>query len=458
MADNAESSGDAQITFKVKTSSDSTHTITMSDAATVLDLKTKLAGEDLENIPVDRQRLIYSGRVMKNDDTLSTYKIKHNNTIHMVKSAASNQQNQPSAAAASTPTPQAAPVNMASGTANQPFAGLTGARYAGFGNGLPGLDMFGPDGGMGAPMDEARIQRLMSDPNLQQSMNEALNNPEFVNMLIDSNPMLRNVPNAREIITSPLMREMMTNPQMMTQAMRMQRSMRGGSGDGAFPAPGATDTTPDGAAAGNAQGNSGQNQQNPLPPFLNPFAMPGMAGGQQGGENAPSVTQMLQQLQSLGALGMGPFGAATQGQTAGQTTTGAAGSGNTPGQGTTESQGAAQTSGTTPSQGGAQQQGSATSPPPAANPFAALFPPAGGSQGANPFGMTPEMMQQMLQMFGGPGSSPAPADNRPPEERYAEQLRQLNDMGFFDFDRNVAALRRSGGSVQGAIEHLLSGE
>lgn len=51
----------------------------------------------------------------------------------------------------------------------------------------------------------------------------------------------------------------------------------------------------------------------------------------------------------------------------------------------------------------------------------------------------------------------APVDNRPPEERYAEQLRQLNDMGFYDFDRNVAALRRSGGSVQGAINELLGG-
>ena len=65
----------------------------------------------------------------------------------MVKSAASNQQpNQTPTASASTATP--APTNMAAGTANQPFAGLTGARYAGFGNGLPGLDMFGPDGGV----------------------------------------------------------------------------------------------------------------------------------------------------------------------------------------------------------------------------------------------------------------------------------------------------------------------
>lgn len=147
MADNAETSGDAQITFKVKTSSDSTHTITMSEAATVLDLKTKLAGETYENIPVERQRLIYSGRVMKNDDALSNYKIKHNNTIHMVKSAASNQQ---PGSTASTATPQAAPINMASGTANNPLAGLTGARYAGHQVNLPGLDMFGPDGGVSA--------------------------------------------------------------------------------------------------------------------------------------------------------------------------------------------------------------------------------------------------------------------------------------------------------------------
>lgn len=300
---------------------------------------------------------------------------------------------------------------------------------------------------MGAPMDEANIQRIMSDPNIQQSMNEALNNPDFVNMLIDSNPMLRNIPNAREIISSPLMRQMMSSPEAMAQAMRMQRSMRG---EGAFPAPGATDTTPEGAATGgNAQGTN-QSQQNP---FMNPFLMPGMMGGQQGGENQPNLAALMQQLQALSNMGFSPFGAPpSQGQT--QTATGQTATGTTPSQGTTNTQ---QTSGTTPSQGDAQQ-GSTTSPPPPANPFAALFPPAGGAQANNPFGMNPEMMQQMLSMFGGQGSSPAaPPDNRPPEERYAEQLRQLNDMGFFDFDRNVAALRRSGGSVQGAIEHLLSG-
>lgn len=147
MADNAESSGDAQITFKVKTSGEKTHTMTMSEASTVQDLKTKLSGEEYENIPVDRQRLIYSGRVLKNEETLATYKIKPNNIIHMVKSAASNPSQ---STATSAPAPQAVPSNMASGTANNPLAGLTGARFAGHQINLPGMDMFGPDGGVSA--------------------------------------------------------------------------------------------------------------------------------------------------------------------------------------------------------------------------------------------------------------------------------------------------------------------
>ena len=84
----------------------------------------------------------------------------------------------------------------------------------------------------------------------------------------------------------------------------------------------------------------------------------------------------------------------------------------------------------------------------------------GAQQGGatNPFGMTPEMMQNFMQnLMGGAAEPAAPADTRPPEERYAEQLSQLNEMGFYDFDQNVAALRRSGGNVQGAVNFLLGG-
>lgn len=126
MADNTEGgASEAQITFKVKASGEKNHTITMNESATVLDLKTKLATEEFENIPVERQRLIYSGRVMKNEDTLTSYKIKSGNTIHLVKSAASNPTPTPNAA--SQPVPQAIPGNMAAGTpSNDLLAQFTG--------------------------------------------------------------------------------------------------------------------------------------------------------------------------------------------------------------------------------------------------------------------------------------------------------------------------------------------
>ncbi|CRK37770.1 hypothetical protein BN1708_007505 [Verticillium longisporum] len=434
MADNTEGSGDAQITFKVKTGGDKTHTITMSEGATVIELKTTLAGEAYENVPAERQRLIYSGRVMKNDDTLATYKIKPNNTIHMVKSAASNPTPQP-ANASSNAAPAAVPSNMGAGVGSNPLAGLTGARYAGHVN-LPSREMFGADGGMGAPPSDDQMAQMLNDPSMMQTMNAALDNPQFIDYMIQSNPQLRNLPNAREIIQSPFMRQMMTNPDMLRNVMRMQRGMMGGQGASPFPAPGATDNTPDNAAA--SGGTPGSNAAGGAP---NPFAFPGL-GGFPGGD-------MNSMMAMLGA--MNPGGATAGARGPGGATPGATGD----------------------AAGGANP--SSPSPPPA-NPFAALFNPPpypqgqtpgqeqpGQGQPANPFGQfNPELMQQMMQMFGGGGggggfgSPAAPPDNRPPEERYADQLRQLNDMGFYDFDRNVAALRRSGGSVQGAVEHLLS--
>ncbi|KAB5549891.1 hypothetical protein GE09DRAFT_1060291 [Coniochaeta sp. 2T2.1] len=456
MAENADA-GEATLSFKVKTSGDKTHQITMSDSATVLDLKTKLAGPDLENIAVDRQRLIYSGRVMKNDDTLKTYKIKPGNTIHMVKSAASNPAPAPSTTSA--PAAAAVPQNMAAGVpANNLLAGLTGARFAGHGINLPGAATFGADGGMGAPPNEDQIADMLSDPTIMATMQEYMNTPQFIDLMLQTNPMLANMPNAREMLSSPQFRRMMTDPESLRMAARMRNMMGGGAGGaGAFPAPGVTDNGPGGAPA----------------------------GGNNNAANAANFSSILQALQGQGNNAFGGMGGFP----------GAPGATAAPGSNPTSPPAAGADTNTQP---GAAQ----------ANPFAALFGGAPGAQGAgaanqNPFNvpgmppitpealqaamgmfaganpeqgafppmpnMTPEQMQQASQFMqsmmgnqggfgGGLGNVPAaPADNRPPEERYAEQLRQLNDMGFFDFDRNVQALRRSGGSVQGAIEHLLSG-
>lgn len=164
MADDTAAAEEAPITFIVKASNDAKYTLTLPLSTQVLELKEKLAGSEYADTPAERQRLIYSGRVLKDNDTLATYKIKDGHTIHLVKSAASNQrQNQPSistttSAPTGAPSQAAAagvPTNLAAGTGNNPLAGLTGARYAGFAQ-LPGAGLFGPDGGVSIAINSAR--------------------------------------------------------------------------------------------------------------------------------------------------------------------------------------------------------------------------------------------------------------------------------------------------------------
>lgn len=96
-------------------------------------------------------------------------------------------------------------------------------------------------------------------------------------------------------------------------------------------------------------------------------------------------------------------------------------------------------------------------------------PPAQGG-GASPFGMVdPALVQSLLGGLGGTGTAstplspsapfaaPAPADTRPPEERFQVQLQQLQDMGFTNAAQNVRALLATAGNVHAAIEYILGG-
>jgi ubiquilin len=268
----------------------------------------------------------------------------------------------------------------------------------------------------------------------------------------------------QQVLRNPEMRRMMFSPEMMRMQLQMQRNM-GNSGP-SFPAPGATDNTTQPGSTATGEGTTATpNQPNttgPTDPFAafgtagagagagaNPFANL-FAGGQnplapqQPGANS-GAAQNTQDASGTfpnlfggaGAQGgqANPFAAAAQRMMQDpeamrnmmQMMGGAGGAG---GAGANPFAAFGQGAAGAPGGDAAQQAGG--------NPFAALFGP-GGFGGA-----------------GGFGAPPAPADNRPPEEIYETQLRQLNEMGFYEFDRNVAALRRSGGNVQGAIEHLLN--
>lgn len=357
----------SEITVTIKSSGDKKYEITFNSSIKISELKELIA--EKSSIPASSQRLIYSGKVLKDTETAESYKIQNSHTIHLVKSAnaaptPATSESSTTQTAAQTPSSNI-PSNIAAGQGSfNPLADLTGARYAGYTQ-LPSASLFGPDGGMNSNLpDPEQLTSMMSNPMFQEQLNAMLSNPQMLDFMIQQNPQLRAMgPQVREMMQSPMFRQMMTNPEMLRSMMQMQQAGganpfgglggTGSAGNDEFPAPGANPTA-EGPASGD--NNSGTNQL----------------------------------------------------------------------------------SGTNASQGNTESQG---------NPFASLFPNGvppidpsalfGG--GANPFGQTN-----------------APADNRPPEERYEAQLRQLNDMGFYEFERNVEALRRTGGSVQGAIEYLLN--
>jgi ubiquilin len=154
-ASSAEDTQSDSITINIK-STNAKYTLSVPLSLTAAELKNKLSTPEYADVPATSQRLIYSGRVLKDGDTLEQHKVKDGNTIHLVKSAPSNQRQNPASqssgsATAETgstvPRPTGVPSNIAAGTGNNPLAGLTGARYAGFAQ-LPGAGMFGPDGGV----------------------------------------------------------------------------------------------------------------------------------------------------------------------------------------------------------------------------------------------------------------------------------------------------------------------
>src|ERR1051326_276221 len=75
----------SEITVTVKSSNDQKYSVTIDTSKTVLEFKQAIAEKC--DTPAERQRLIYSGKVLKDTDTLETYKIAEGHTVHMVKGA-----------------------------------------------------------------------------------------------------------------------------------------------------------------------------------------------------------------------------------------------------------------------------------------------------------------------------------------------------------------------------------
>ncbi|KAL7006822.1 hypothetical protein EMMF5_003708 [Cystobasidiomycetes sp. EMM_F5] len=322
-----------EIEINIRAPGDKKYAVKVSPSATVGELKAKV--QEQTEIEADRQRLIYSGRVLKDDDKVENYKIRPGDTVHLVKGASK-----------AAPPPAAAQVPQSVATGNQiagnPLAPLMNATNPGIGN-------FNPFAQMGMNTNDPNMyQGMMNSPQAQEQMRQMLSNPAVIDQLIEASPELRNMgPGLRNIMQSEQFRNMMTNPdqmrQMMQQAQQMQQ-MFGGAGPGGmggFPGGmggmfGGLGGNAGGAGAATGGGAAGQTENQARGPtnLFNPQPQPSGAAatGTGAGAGAGQMPDLNALAQMFGQGGMGGMGGGDFGGFGGFGGPGGAGATQTPSQ------------------------------------------------------------------------------------------------------------------------------
>ncbi|KAG0039941.1 hypothetical protein BGZ82_006054 [Podila clonocystis] len=238
------------ISINVKASNDKKFVIAIDTSETVFDFKTKIALNC--DTPADRMRLIYSGRVLKDPEPISTYKIAEGHTVHMVRGApistttattnasTSTASSPSSPSRATTTSPQSVtPGPPTSSALPNPWANTTpSGALPGLGGMGMGVGSMGSMGGMG--VESGMMGSMMQDPNFAQYMSSMLQNPQVLESMIATNPMLQAMgPEARQMLHSPEFQQMISNPDMLRHLAQMGTGSMG---------------SPPGAAAGASGG------------------------------------------------------------------------------------------------------------------------------------------------------------------------------------------------------------
>ncbi|TRM55508.1 hypothetical protein BD626DRAFT_525421 [Schizophyllum amplum] len=302
MADEAPAS---EIQINVKGPNELKLQISITTDKTVAELKQAIA--EKSDVEADRQRLIYSGRVLKDDDVLSVYKIQSSHTIHMVKGVSRSG----ASSSAQPAQPQQLPTMQTGQNPHDPLTQLN--SHLGFGA-MAGINPFA-DMGLN-PNDPNMMQGMLDNPQFVQQMSTMLSNPAILDQVAAMNPAM--APQMRAMMQSPYFREMVANPDRLSQMLRMASMFResgaggaaanpfAGAGAGGFPAPGVPGGA--GAAPGATAASLGSPGAgiDPANPFASLLGGAGAGAGGLGGGLDPAMMQQL--LGGMGGGGMGGMG------------------------------------------------------------------------------------------------------------------------------------------------------
>ncbi|KAF1334415.1 Ubiquitin family protein, partial [Globisporangium splendens] len=234
------------VTLHVKTTAGKKFSVDIELESTVAQCKQALV--EPTEVPEAQQRLIYKGKVLKDDQTLASYGIEADHTIFFVRGSAprparpaptteaSTASETPAPAASATPAAAPTPAAAANPFGFPLFPPMGGAA-AGASNGAaanPFGGLFGAGAGM--PNMAAMQQQLMQNPDMMRQMMESpmmqgiLNNPEIMRTMMQSNPQIQQLmeqnPQLSHVLNDPeLLRqsmEAMRNPAAMREMMRSQ--------------------------------------------------------------------------------------------------------------------------------------------------------------------------------------------------------------------------------------------
>ncbi|KAA8546173.1 hypothetical protein F0562_020933 [Nyssa sinensis] len=222
--------GGEEFTVNIRCSNASKFSVRTNLGSTVGAFKAVLAQNC--DVPADNQRLIYKGRILKDEQTLDSYGLQADHTVHMVRA---------SAPVTSTPTgdtgnagsPNASP-GVAQGVGSNEGAGLGASLFAGLGFNAPGGTAASGLFGAGLPEFEEVQQQLTQNPNMMReimnmpAIQNLMNNPDLMRSLIMNNSQMREIidrnPELAHILNDPaILRQTLEtarNPLLMREMMR----------------------------------------------------------------------------------------------------------------------------------------------------------------------------------------------------------------------------------------------
>ncbi|GAV83042.1 ubiquitin domain-containing protein, partial [Cephalotus follicularis] len=226
--------GDDKVTVNIRCSNGSKFSVQIQLESTVDSFKSLLAEKC--DIPSDQQRLIYKGRILKDDQTLQSYGVEADHTVHLVRGfVQTTSGTTPGSAVPGVPNTTQSNTGAVGSNEGGPMGGfgLGASLFPGF-----GVNSIGDSGGglfgAGLPEFEQVQQQMTRNPNIMREImnmpvvQNLINNPDVMRNLIMNNPQMREIidrnPELGHVLNDPsTLRqtvEAARNPELMREMMR----------------------------------------------------------------------------------------------------------------------------------------------------------------------------------------------------------------------------------------------